>query len=55
MTEIWTESAKFSTRNQRLADSARMIVKKGWFSYFEIVDIRGRESRKGYAQENPTK
>ena len=31
-------SARFKTISQRLADQVRTIIKKGWFSEFEILE-----------------
>ena len=39
MIEIWVESARFDTTSQRLADQARIILKKVWFSELEILEI----------------
>ena len=40
MIEIWLECASFHTTSQRLSDQVRtMIIKKGWFSDFEILEI----------------
>ena len=44
MIEIWKEAANFNTRNQRLADHTKMILKKGWFSGFKIKEIYGQVS-----------
>ena len=52
MIKIWTESFKSDT-SQRIADQATMILKKGWFSDIEILEICGEVSREGYPQENP--
>ena len=38
MIEIWQECARFQT-SQRLDDQVRTIIKKGWFSDFEILEI----------------
>ena len=40
MIEVRTKSARFNT-SQRLSDQARMILKKGWFSDPEILEIGG--------------
>ena len=40
MIEIWQECAKFQTTTQRLADQVRKIIKKGWFSDLEILEIK---------------
>ena len=39
MVEIWEECAKFKTTSQILADQARPIIKNGWFSDFEILEM----------------
>ena len=39
MIEICQEFAYFQTRSQRLADQVRTIMKEGWFSDLEIVEI----------------
>ena len=39
MIEIWQECANFQTTSQRLADQVRTIIKKGWFSDLEILEI----------------
>ena len=39
MIEIWQECASFQTTSQRLADQVRTIMKNGWFSDLEILDI----------------
>ena len=39
MIEIWQEWANFQTTSQRLADQVRTIIKKGWFSDIEILEI----------------
>ena len=41
--EIWLDSAKcIDTISQRLAEQASLILKEGWFSHFEILDICGQ-------------
>ena len=52
MTEIWLNPLSFYTASQRLADQAKMILKKGWFSDLEILEIY-QLNREEY-QENPT-
>ena len=37
--EIWRELSNFQTTSQRLADQVRTIMKKGWFSGLEIIEI----------------
>ena len=50
--EIWAESARFNT-NQKLANQARRILKKCWFSGFEILEICRHVNREKYEQEPP--
>ena len=38
--EIWQECASFQTTSLRLADQVRTIIKKGWFSNLEILEIQ---------------
>ena len=40
MIEIWQEYFIFQTTSQRLADQVRTIIKKGWFSDVEIIEIQ---------------
>ena len=37
--EIWQELSNFQITSQRLADQVRTIMKKGWFSELEIIEI----------------
>ena len=39
MMEIGQELSIFQTTSQRLADQVRTIMKKGWFSELEIIEI----------------
>ena len=39
MIEIWQECSNFQTTSQRLADQVRTIIKKGWFSDLDIIEI----------------
>ena len=39
MIEIWQECASFQTTSQKFANQIRTIIKKGWFSDLEILDI----------------
>ena len=39
MIEIWHECTSFQATSQRLADQVRTIIKKGWFSDLEILEI----------------
>ena len=39
MIEIWQEGSSFQKTSQRLADQVRTMIKKGWFSDPEILEI----------------
>ena len=39
MIEIWQEYASFQITSQRPTDQIRSIIKKGWFSDLEILEI----------------
>ena len=39
MIEIWQECASFQTTSQRLVDKVRTMIKKGWFSDLEILEL----------------
>ena len=39
MKEIWQELSYFQTTSQRIADQVGTIIKKGWFSGIEIIEI----------------
>ena len=39
MKEIWQKCSSFQT-SQRLADQVRTVIKKGWFSDLEILEIQ---------------
>ena len=39
MMEIWQERSTFQTTSQRLAHQVRTIMKKGWFSDLELLEI----------------
>ena len=39
MMEIWQELSNFQTTSQRLAEKVRTIMKNGWFSELEIIEI----------------
>ena len=45
MREIWAECARFKTRSQRLADQARSIIRRGWFSDHQILEIHQQINR----------
>ena len=52
MIKIWAESARFQA-SQRHADLEIRILKKSWFSDFEILKICEQVSCEEYAQEEP--
>ena len=52
MKEIGSESTKFNT-SQRLAEQAKLILKKCWFSDLEILEICEQVSREENDQEKP--
>ena len=54
MIEIWAESIRYNTISQRLVDQARMILKKGWLSDFEILEMYTHLSCEEYEQEPST-
>ena len=37
--KIWQELSNFQTTSQRLADQVKTVLKKGWFSDLEIIEI----------------
>ena len=39
MMDIWQQRLTFQTTSQRLADQVRTIMKKGWFSDLELLEI----------------
>ena len=54
MIEILAEFAKFNTTNQRLADYARIVLKKSLFSDLKIINLCGLVICEEYSQ-NSTK
>ena len=44
MIEIWQECAKFQATSQRLDNQVRIIIKKGWFSDIEILEIHKKNT-----------
>ena len=48
MREIWQECIKFQTTSQRLANQVRTIIKKGWFSDLEILEIHQKTHKQNY-------
>ena len=47
MIKIWQEWAIFQTTSQKLADQVRTIIKKGWFSDLEILEIHQKTQTQG--------
>ena len=54
MIEIWEKCNGFQTRSQKLADQVRMIIKKGWFSDTEILEIHQQINRESWHQVSYT-
>ena len=50
MVEILTESVKFDTTSQRLADRVKLILKKHRLNNLEIIKINGQVICEGYTQ-----
>ena len=50
MINILAESAKFKATSQRLADQMELILKKGWLSDLEILEICGPVNHEEYTQ-----
>ena len=46
--EIWQERSTFQTTSQRLADQVRTIMKKGWFSDLELLEIHQKTLKQNY-------
>ena len=54
--EIWQELFIFQTTSQRLADQVRTIMKKGWFSELEIIEIHQKindQERRNTLSDSP--
>ena len=54
MIEIWIEFARFKTTNERLADKIRTIIKKGWFSVVELLELHQQIYWETYQQAHNT-
>ena len=52
MIKIYAGSTRSNTTSQILADQARMILKKSWFSDLEILEICKRVSSEKYEQDS---
>ena len=40
MIEKWVEFSSFKEKSQRLVDHLSTIIKRGWFSHLEILEIQ---------------
>ena len=45
MIDIWEEFTRFKITNKRLADQAKMIIKKDWFYNLEIFEIHQKVNK----------
>ena len=54
MIETWPKSAKSSIR-QGFADKERMILMKGWFSNFEVLEICWRDRNEEFTTKKKKK
>ena len=50
MVEISEECTRFKTTNQRRVDQARTMIKKGWVSELEILELPSQIYKKTYQQ-----
>ena len=50
MIEIWAEFGRFKTKNKRLADQDKTIIKNGWFFDLEILEIHQQIYRQTHQQ-----
>ena len=48
MIEIWVELAKFKRTNQTFAFQVWTMIKKGWFSELEILEIHKQIYKETY-------
>ena len=48
MIEIWPERSTFQTTSQRVAKQVRTIIKKGWFSDLELLEIHPKTLKQNY-------
>ena len=53
MIEILQEIASFQTTSQRLTDQVRKIIKKGWFSDLEILEIHQKINNEQDSKTKP--
>ena len=56
MIEFWQECASFLT-SQRRTDQIRTIIRKGWFSYVEILEMHQKinnEQNSGIISDTPS-
>ena len=50
MMEIWTGSTKSNKTSQKVSEEARLILKKGWLSDWNIREICGQVNHEQYTQ-----
>ena len=48
MIEIWQECAKFQRTSQRIDDQVRTIIKKGWVSDLQILEIHPKTQKQNH-------
>ena len=48
MLKIWQERSTFQTTSQRLVDQIRTIIKKGWFSDLELLEIHQKTLKQNF-------
>ena len=53
MYEIWQEKGLFSVSEQRLADQANQIIKKGWLTKVELEELQRRLNSQSELEINP--
>jgi len=54
MHKIWIDSGYHQVTEQRLADQANQIQKKGWFSKAELEEIKRRSSSAAQSEDENT-
>ena len=52
MIDIWKECVMFQTTSQRLVDQVSTIIKKGWFSDLELLEIRQKTNSQSKLNKN---
>ena len=54
MIENCEECSRFDTIRDLFVDKARMILKKGWFSYVEVLELYQNVNSEEYQQDLTT-